>query len=583
MEELKDQLEWEDDLDLDLVELPLSTQNRVHDRTQFESKFDFELADGTAKARQKSYEVDLYFFFPSSMGVSSDSYSRKAFYGDLTHLLRVRTPELKRRKGGLFVGPRLSSVEAYFESHLDTVRRSQLSQLVVHDTRLFGCLVYTELKRLQSDLNRVVKRARTHNRPELVAGFHDRLRHRLESVHGAIRSYRERYIWPIKTEPILLDHEVQRSLLLVDEYLSYRLESTAVGMYSKLEPFGVEVEDLLHQIEALLTGELAYRQEHLQAAVRPGKSRVESHYYRLGLLKKYVSEVLFLDTRRINKDYVYRNFIAAFGAGLAAFFATLTNIQTFQMVSGQEEVGVRIFTLLALGVTAYIFKDRIKDLSKDYFNHRLKSWLPDYDVQMFYTHYSSEGNPEQVYLGTSQELVRYLSRSKLPPDIDYVREIGHRNELEPERLETVINYNKRMKLDVNEELREHFGNARVKRIHDVLRFDVSHFLAKLADPQKRLSYFDPEKGIVTTEAPKLYHLNLVFRYVVGDWQDGQCLKETVDYERLRVVLNKKGIVRVENVLSRGEIGHEDRQPHFNNSVRPAGISLQRLVTRKGGR
>lgn len=578
MDRTQENFELDDDLDLDLVEHQLSTRNSVHDRTQFESKFDFELGDATQKAGQKSYEVDMYMFLPKSMGVSSETYPRNSFYADLTHLLRVRTPELQRRRGGLFVGPRLSSVEEYFAAHLDTVKRNKLSQLVVHDTKLFGCLVYTELKRLQADLSRVIKRSKSTQRPDLVLRFHTRLMQRLESVHASIRNYRERYVWRLKTEPILVDQEVQRALFLVDEYLSYRLESSSIAMYSKLQPFGEGVEDLLFQIEALLTGELAYRADHIQTA-DARKSRVETHYYRLGLLKKYVSEVLFLQTRRINKDYVYRNFIAAFGAGLAAFFATLANIQTFQMVSGQQEMGLRIFTLLVLGVTAYIFKDRIKDLSKDYFNHRLKSWLPDFDVQMSYTHYDAEGQSEAVYLGTSQELVRYLSRTSLPPDIDYVRELGHRTKLEPERLETVLNYNKRMKFDVKDELRDHFGEARIKRIHDVLRFDVSHFLAKLADPQKRLSYFDPEKGIVTTDAPKLYHLNLVFRYVVGDWLDGRQVKRSVDYERLRVVLNKRGIVRVETVVPRGEIGHQERTDPVGVEARHPGITWLRLLPR----
>lgn len=550
------ELEMELDEDLDVVESLLNTQNSVHDRTQFESKFDFELSSGQLGAK-KHYEVDLYLFFPKAVGVTSESYSREAFYGDTTHLLRVRTPELKRGRGNTFITPRLSSVEQYFQFHLDTAQRDRLSQLVVHDTKLFGCLVYTELKRVRSDLARVIKRAVTHQTPELVVRFHGRLMGRIESVHSAIRQYRERYVWPLKTEPILVGDEVRRALLLVDEYLSYRLESSLIALHRLVEPYGEQVEDLQHQVEALLTGELAYRHEHVQAAAERVEARVETYYYRLGLLKKYVSEVLFVQTRRINKDNLYRNFVAAFGAALAAAFAVLTNVQTTRMMLNQEDWSFRIIAITMLGIIAYVFKDRIKDLTKEYFNSRLKSWLPDYDVQMFYTHFDAEGRSQKAYLGSSQETVRYLQRASLPPDIDYLRQLGHRAELEPERFETVLHYNKRMRFELEESLRDHFGQAEIRRIHDVLRFDVSQFLAKMADPRQKLSYYSAEKGILTTDAPRVYHLNLVFRYRVSHWQEGKLLSTATDYERLRVVLNKKGIVRVETVVARGELGQEE--------------------------
>lgn len=552
---MDNELEWELDEDLDVVESQLNTQNSVHDRTQFESKFDFELTPNQHQGKN-NYEVDMYLFFPKAVGVTSESYPREAFYGDMTHLLRVRTPEVKRGKGNTFATPRLDSVEQYFKHHLDTSQRDRLSHLVVHDTKLFGCLVYTELKRVRSDLARVIKRATNNQNHELVVRFHSRLMSRVESVHAAIRQYRERYVWPLKTEPLLVDDEVRRALLLVDEYLSYRLESSLIALHRLVEPYGRAVEDLQHQVEALLTGELAYRNEHVQAAAERVEARVETYYYRLGLLKKYVSEVLFLQTKRINKDYVYRNFVAAFGAALAAAFAVLTNVQTTRMMLNKEDWGFRIIAITMLGIIAYVFKDRIKDLTKEYFNSRLKAWLPDYDVQMFYTHFDAEGKSVNAYLGSSQETVRYLQRSSLPPDIDYLRQLGHRAELEPERFETVLHYNKRMRFELEQSLRDHFGQAEIRRIHDVLRFDVSQFLAKMADPRQKLSYYNSEKGILTTDAPRVYHLNLVFRYSVSHTQEGKTVCHASDYERLRLVLNKKGIVRVETVVARGELGQE---------------------------
>ena len=68
-----------------------------------------------------------------------------------------------------------------------------------------------------------------------------------------------------------------------------------------------------------MIGERAYRNEHVEAARERESARAETHYYRLGLLKKYVSDVLFLRTLRVQRDYVYRNFVAAFGAATILF------------------------------------------------------------------------------------------------------------------------------------------------------------------------------------------------------------------------------------------------------------------------
>lgn len=553
----------------DLEDFELSSQSGVHDRTQLETKIDFDLHTAS-KGLCKNYDIDLYLFLPKTLAVSQDTYSREDFYGDLTHLLRIRTPEPQApstQNGRSYFQPiKLESLDRYLSRHLHAAERQALVDLVVHDIKLYGCMVYSELKKVSKLLRRLVERGKSQQNPLHIERWHKVVMHRVESVHSAIRDYRQRYIWRIQNEAILTDEPVRTALLLVDEYLSYRLEGALIAITKLSEPYGAGLEDLRHQVEALLLGEVAYRQNQsrcLAAACQlAGEEQVpqreqaslENHFYRLGLLKKYVSSVLFLDVRRVHRDYLYRNFIAAFGAALAAAFATITNIQTVRMVNGNEEFGVRLLAILGLGVLAYVFKDRIKDLIKDYFNSRLKTWLPDFDVQILYTHYQPDGLNSKVKLGSSQEYMRYLESLAVPPDITFLRDTTHITELEPEEQENVIHYHKSMSFEL-QELKEHLAGAPVRKMHDVLRLDISHFLAKLADPQKQLSYYAPGQGIVTVDAPKVYHLNLIFRYRVTDSGEQTQSSAVVDYERLRIVLNKQGIVRVDTVFPRGELGY----------------------------
>ena len=55
-----------------------------------------------------------------------------------------------------------------------------------------------------------------------------------------------------------------------------------------------------------------------------------------------------------------------------------------------------------------------------------------------------------------------------------------------------------------------------------------------------------------------YHVNLVFRYKrVTTNAKGRVLRSTVEIERVRLVLNKKRIVRIEQVVPRGELGYSE--------------------------
>ncbi|HZV02756.1 MAG TPA: hypothetical protein VFF73_38970, partial [Planctomycetota bacterium] len=86
------------------------------------------------------------------------------------------------------------------------------------------------------------------------------------------------------------------------------------------------------------------------------------------------------------------------------------------------------------------------------------------------------------------------------------------------------------------------------RIRDILRLNVRHFLARLDDPLDDVQFFDPDRGdFKSARLPKVYHVNVVVRAE----QAGENGARSVRYDRLRVVLNKDGIVRVDAVESRG--------------------------------
>jgi hypothetical protein len=79
-------------------------------------------------------------------------------------------------------------------------------------------------------------------------------------------------------------------------------------------------------------------------------------------------------------------------------------------------------------------------------------------------------------------------------------------------------------------------------LNDITRYDVRRFLKKMAEPvQERLYLTNDELTTITSH--KVYHLNLISRYRV---LEPKAEKEK-SHTRVRVVLNQKGIKRIEQM------------------------------------
>ncbi|MFN4150440.1 MAG: hypothetical protein ACK4IX_05815, partial [Candidatus Sericytochromatia bacterium] len=281
------------------------------------------------------------------------------------------------------------------------------------------------------------------------------------------------------------------------------------------------------------------------------KNLYETYHYRVGLLKKYVLEVLYLQNENIKQEKVYRNIIAAVGAALAAFWASVADMQRLNMMNNMKDTGFRLIVIIMIGVLAYVFKDRIKELSREYFSQKFKKYMPDFNRKMFYNYFDFEGQPRKEFLGSSKEFMRYMSKDSVPSEIIYIRNIGSRSDLDPDKQETIINYSKKINFRTSP-VKDSI--TKINFIRDLSRFDISEFLAKLSDPDKILRYFDSQKGVVAIDAPKVYHINLIIKYTTT-YEN----KSVIELERSRIILNKKGILRIEKVISREQIRYEEEK------------------------
>jgi hypothetical protein len=189
---------------------------------------------------------------------------------------------------------------------------------------------------------------------------------------------------------------------------------------------------------------------------------------------------------------------------------------------------------LTVFALVYVAKDRLKELMREYLWERVSRYFPDNRLTIV--------DPTAgINVGRCHEKVRYLVKGVVPADVLKVRNASHAIDLDQERKETVVMYRNDLKLYAREILSEHQRRTHIKHI---LRFNVDDLLARLDNPTAKVQFYDTQSRIFCRlRAPKVYHLNVIYK--LSKWDGGRV--ETPQYTRIRVILDKNGIHRIDTV------------------------------------
>ena len=365
---------------------------------------------------------------------------------------------------------------------------------------------------------------------------------RARSALWAYRRLRSAF-WPF--EPVC-HVDLVHAMRNADEYMSLYLEERLAllvrasdrvpGMHD-----GSGVAARLRLLVAALADEEArHRQKYGFLRLTSAEPRDGEYFtYAASTLKKSVQNALYLETRAIEADDLYlRNAVAAVGAALAAIWAFATRLpDTIADLSASAKLAA-----VAGVVLAYVMKDRIKAVTNDVLSARLRKF--DHKSWLF--------GPSMAVLGLdmvrirAREAMRFLRSSEAPESVSALR-LARRTVRRAETFgEEVIHYRKLISLEVE-------GDAPMPPgfwLRDILRLNMRHFMVRLDEPLARQSYFDARRGAFATAGlPKVYHVNVIL--VVRREDPGGAAQE--QREHLRVVLDKRRIVRVERV---GTVGAE---------------------------
>lgn len=518
----------------------------LHDANHVEVKRDYPVS---WEGRPGSYAVETYIFLPISLGIGPDTFDPEELFSLTQSYLRWKNEDFTYEE---FVDrANLRSPLARLERGLDAAfERPGPTAHLGDEARYLGCATRVYLK---NGAKRLVKALRALEHPrvprrapqeiDIAARLREETTKYLESAEALLTRLRRARMLAHQGSEVL-HPDVVRSTRLVDEYLSSVFDQTLAQLHE-----AVSGATLLQDGHGGRAG-LAYRLRDV--AKRESAHRARSGFlsldvdseqqrelfgFRLSLLKKYVSKPLYLDVNVMRpRPTVLQHVVGGFAAALAAIWAFLANLWLApQLGSGTAAVSAVTVALVAAGVFAYVVKDRIKVFINESFMRRIRPTLPDRNVLL-----SDVGRD----IGHIEENVRFVKH--VPEEVQLVRNLGHTVDLGEERAESVLHHRRTV------DLTPAFEHSPERAVRDILRLNVAPFMERLADPDQVVQHFDARtERFVTRTAPRVYHMNLVFR--LAPLHEEKDAHAPIRYERIRVVLSQRGITRVEEAVPLGTI------------------------------
>jgi len=481
---------------------------RIRDRFQLEIKLNYPVNPDKSLA---TFDLECHIFIPASLGIHHESYSKQNFYDDLQAHIRLKTPvvslsEIAGSNNTLMAKLKESAIQLS-----DRDRSTSVSEFE-YQIKLFCCILSSALRDF---LAFIEQSPIQEDRERLVADFIDAL----EKITSRFRGLR-----PLVFRPGI-SLKALEIFAFVDEYVSLLVERHFFELLKLLRNDGdSRSQKNGKRLIELVGNEVLYRQNRKYPSIPDKNSDNEQLIFRRNILKKYIGNELFLDTRTHKDSRVLEQTLFGIAAGISMLFATAV---LFISQWAYGPLTLPVFLALVIG---YMFKDRIKELLRVYFAQKVSGILFDHKMSIY--------TDSQQKVGHCRESFDFVDETRIPARIMKIRDRTHITEIESDWLvENVIRYNKRIRLSTNFISGMHH-DFRMDGITDILRFNVERYTKRMGNPSKELFVLHKD-GYQRKKAERVYHLNMVLTY--------KCAERT-RYKRFRVIFNRRRIKRVEKVL-----------------------------------
>lgn len=492
------------------------TKLDIHDRKQFELKLEYQ-PSGTDD--RSEYFVEATFFLPRALNVTRDTYPREDFYADLHNYVRFKTPVLSFDE--ILTGDHSPLVQ--LEQRITFGVLGTESELV-YDGKMLGCVLRGALRRFSKDMRRQC----AHSGPDEVKRLAERSMRATQSTLQRFRTTIARI-----GEKYPLTEKTRASLRLVDEYLSLLVEQYFRRVVVEMDAMPREgvYSELRRELMDVVIADESYRKQHGLASVLAPNSDNEEYTHRIGFLKKFCMNILFLDVQRSSPRKAWEEVLFALAAGLAMAFALGVGL------FAQNRYPQVSFNFFVVAVIGYMLKDRIKE--------GLRRLAAAYAGKFLYERTTRILDPvTHDDIGVCKEKIDYGSAVMVPADVTRLREQDDLvTAAKGELPENVMRYRKKIVLE--SDMLPRVADGIVSGVTDIIRVNVERLLHDMDDPDYLIDYVDLEDySVEKLRASKAYRVDVAFRFSVDDGRH-----QTTTVKLMRLVLDRNGIKRMSEVVA----------------------------------
>ncbi|MFZ5440998.1 MAG: hypothetical protein ACOZQL_13405 [Myxococcota bacterium] len=528
------------------------TKVEVHDRKQFELKLEYQ-PSGTDP--ESEYLVETTLFLPKSLNIDADTWPRDRFYADLHNYVRLKTPVLSFEE--IRTGSHSPLVQ--LEQRLPLGLMGPVSE-VVYDAKMLACVLRGALRRflrgVKKECASLLRGAGEGKAQPFESPDHLRelARKSIAGTQEILRRFRTCSAQLVEKYP--LGARAEAALRLVDEYMSLLVEQFFRRIVVQMEEMprsGVYTE-LRRELMDVVVSDESYRRARKWPSVLASDGDNEEYSHRLGFLKKFCMNILFLKVQRSSTRKGWEEVLFAIAAGGSMAFALGVGL------FAQSRYPQASFNFFLLAVVGYMFKDRMKE--------GLRRLLASYAGKFLYERTTRIVDPvTQDEVGKCHEKIDYDRAVDVPPEIVRLRS---QDDLamaaQGELAETVIRYRKKIVLD--SEMLPRIADGIVSGVTDIIRLNVDRLLHDMDDPEYAVEYVDLEDfSVGRVQLAKSYRIDVAFRFLVDDGRHQRTIIRLV-----RLVLDRNGIKRMSELVPETVIAQSAPAPVQLPSRPPAPVT-----------
>ena len=485
----------------------ISIQAKKHDNFSVEFKFGYNCVEDGVKDK---FSVNAWIFVPNSLDINPENYGKKQFYRDIKSNIRLITPVYLLRDIAQDTSLPLVSLRKALEAVVANPSTSSLNKYE-YQLKMFAAIFKSALRDHAAHISAV----RSLDSAEYLVEDY------VNSARLVLRKFRALYqIIDVPT----VSERTRSCFRMSDEFMSHVVEVRTIRLIKVLDAVANPhtVSRIRKQFEKLIFDEREYMTSMGYGQLNGDAVHDRELVFHHGMLKKFVESELYISLDKKKDGVAVEQLYYSIAAGVAMIFATGVAWQT------QVKYGNITWPLFIALVVSYMLKDRIKDLLRYYFAHKLGNKYFDKKATVAI----GDNN-----IGVIKEGFDFISRSKTPDVVMNMREQDSSVEDESRIFEEkILLYRKHV--EIADSALAMVDEYPMKGINEILRLHLNRFTHKMDNPEVPIDSFDADGRLITASIQKIYYVNIVFQLQ----HDGEA-----EYHHFRITMTRTGVLAIDKI------------------------------------